>query len=84
MPTVTQIITWRGAIEQLDMEQSDAITAFVDGRELTNVARALGREVPDATFVLGDALVYLGNLLRDQARSQGARPPASAARFGRR
>ena len=85
MPNVAFVRTWRDAIEQLDMEQGDAIRAFVEGRELSGVAKALHRDVPDATFVLGDALVYLGNRLRDQARAAGGQPLArrSLARGGR-
>jgi hypothetical protein len=65
--------TWKDALEQLDAEQQDALTAFAEGRELSAVGRALHREEADAASVLGEALVYLGNRFRDQSRAERAR-----------
>ena len=83
MPVVSPIRTWRDAIEQLDMEQQDAVRALVDDkRDVDSVSRGIRRDVPETLDALAVAFVYLGRRLQEQAR--GMRVERAREQAGRR
>lgn len=62
---------WSDALAALDIEQQDLVQQLTaePGRALGDLARRAGRSSPDADRIVGEALLYLGRLFRDQSRA---------------